>query len=455
MGKIKKKFGLVLVVGIFVLFILGSIIPNQSRMKIDKTFNNVHNSIAPTELSFYTWGGNESERTYDIAKDSFNNSYLVGETYSFGVGDADLCLVKFNSSGVEWNRTYGGVNRDVGNSIILDSLDNIYITGKTESFGAGESDMWLLKINTTGAVEWNHTWGGNDKEEGKSITLDSSNNVYVAGYTHSFGLGESDMCLVKFNSTGVVWNYTCGGINQDEGYGVATDLLGNYYVVGDTKSFGAGKWDVYLAKFNSSGVVWTQTWGGIEKDHGTDIIINSSNDLYVSGITEGTYPEYDICLVKFNSEGIYQWNSTWEEGYLDYTFGMEIDQSGNVYVAGYTNSDGLADYDICLVKFNSTGVADWYCTWGGSETEVCMGVSLGTNGTAFVGGTTFSYGAGGGDLCLVQFILDQCPVPHPGDNNISIPGYEIILLIGIALMMLIYLIKKEKIHRDNGQNYHS
>ena len=443
MRTITKFFRFNLVVGILLLLLLSPIISSQSRMKSDKIFNNLHNSIAPTELSYYTWGGSEWDRTYDIAMDSLNNSYLVGETHSFGADDGDLCLVKFNSSGVEWNRTFGGIYRDVGKSIILDSLDNIYITGWTESFGVGGSDIWLLKINSTGGVEWNHTWGGIGNEIGNSITLDSLDNVYVAGYTNSFGLGETDMCLVKFNSTGVVWSYTCGGINQDEGYGVAIDQLGNLYVVGDTKSFGAGDWDAYLAKFNSSGVVWTQTWGGIEKDHGTDIFFNSANELYVSGFSEIPSQEYDICLIKFNSEGIYQWNSTWKEGYYDYSFGMEMDQSGNAYVAGYTNSDGLADYDICLVKFNSTGVADWYCTWGGSENDNCMGVSLSSNGIAYVAGTTYSYGAGAGDLCLVQFILDQCPIPQPGNSNI-ISGYDAIILIGIAFVVSIHLIKKGK-----------
>jgi len=451
----KKYFRLVLTIWFGVLFLIGPVFFNVIHTKLNENSNQLRNSSASTELLYYTWGGSGSEAAYDIVIDSANNSYIVGYTNSFGAGDSDLCLVKFNSSGVEWNRTFGGIYRDSGKSIVLDSLNDIYITGHTNSFGAGGSDIWLLKINSTGGVEWNHTWGGIYDDVGWSVALDSLNNAYVAGYTHSFGKGSSDMCLVKFNSTGVVWNYTCGGSDTDGGYGVTLDPLGNVYVVGTTKSFGMGKTDIYLVKFNSSGKVWNYTWGCADRDYGTEIIYSPSGDLYVSGYYEqspncyipaeyGPIPQR-LGLIKFTSDGIYQWNSTWKEGYHDYSYGMVMDPSGNAYVAGYTLTDHYSDYDWCLVRFNSSGVADWHCTWGGNEVDLAMGVTLGPNGTVFVVGYTVSYGAGETDLCLVQFILGQCPIALPEDTNDKfVPGYDTIILIGIAFVVSIVLIKRKQ-----------
>ncbi|MFX1428073.1 MAG: SBBP repeat-containing protein [Promethearchaeota archaeon] len=411
--------------------------------------------MSETKLSYYTWGGSGSESAWDIAMDSSNNSYVVGNTDSYGVGDYDLCLIKFNSSGIEWNRTYGGIHRERGESLVLDSLDNIYITGYTESFGAGGYDIWVLKINTTGGVEWNHTWGGINNEMGHSIVVDSLNNVYVAGTTNSFGEGNYDMCIIKFNSSGVVWNYTCGGIDRDSGYGVTLDPLGNAYVVGETKSFGLGDIDLFLVKFNSSGMVWDYTWGCADKDKGKEIICSPSGDLYVAGYYEqspncyipadmGPIPQY-IGLIKFNSEGIYQWNKTWKEENHAYASAMVMDSSGNAYIAGYAYQGYLNEYDLYLVRFNSSGVADWHCNWGGSEDDISFGVLLGPNGTAFVVGYTYSYGAGSIDLCFVEFILGQCPVKTPIDGTPPIiPGYDTIILISIAFAVSIILIKRKQ-----------
>lgn len=455
-----KYFRLVFTFWICVLFLICPTFLNEINMKISENSNQLHTAVTYTNLSYFTWGGSGSESAYDVTIDSSNNTYIVGSTDSFGAGGSDLCLLKFNSSGLEWNQTYGGIYGERGTSIVLDSFDNIYVTGYTTSYGAGSSDIWLLKINSSGGVEWNYTWGGIEDEIGWCITLDSQNNAYIAGHTKSFGAGEFDMCLVKFNSSGLVWNYTCGGIDFEKAYSLTLDPLGNAYVVGSTDSYGMGKTDLYLVKFNSSGTVWNKTWGCADWDQGTEIIYSPSGDLYVAGFYEyspdcskpaeyGPIPQY-ISLIKFNSEGIYQWNNTWTENNLAYTYAMVMDSSGNAYVAGYCRLRHLNEYDMCLIRFNTTGQADWSCIWGGNETELSQGLVLGPNGTALVVGYTMSYGAGSSDLCMVEFKIGQCPVTLP-DNGIPpdngtppiIPGYHIVIPIGIAFAVSILLFKRK------------
>lgn len=444
----------VLIAVLFTVFLTDELQVNDFKASIKTYSSSLHGSSALTDLSFFTWGGIGVERSGGIALDSLNNSYIVGSTKSYGAGEDDFCLIKFNSSGVEWNRTYGGINRDHGRAIALDSHDNIYLTGYTKSFGAGDFDIWLLKLNTTGDVEWSHTWGGIEEDIAWGIALDSNANAYVVGKTSSFGEGSSDMCVIKFNSSGMVWNYTCGGIEREDGYSLTLDSLGNVYAVGRTESYGAGESDLYLVKINSTGMVWNRTWGCVYRDIGTDIELTPAGNLYVSGyfqlppeclVSPGYGIEYDIGVVKFNSDGIYQWNSTWQGGYYDYCFGMALDSHDNIFVAGYTNSDGYSDYDICLVRFNSSGAADWSCTWGRSENEYSEGIVLGPNGTVLVCGYTYSYGHGGSDICLVEFIPGHCPVSVPPNIDGIIPGYDIVLLISIAIVISVFLIKKKKI----------
>ena len=97
----------------------------------------------------------------------------------------------------EWNYTWGGAGTDVAYAIGLDSSDNIYLTGWTESFGALDEDICILKYNTTGALQWNYTWGGAEFDGAFAIGLDSSDNIYLAGRTGSFGASGHDMCVVK------------------------------------------------------------------------------------------------------------------------------------------------------------------------------------------------------------------------------------------------------------------
>ena len=198
-------------------------------------------------------------------------------------------------------------------------------------------------------------------------------------------------------------------------------------------------------------MIWNHTWGCVEDDRGREIIYSPSGNLYVAGHYDqppncytpplmGPIPK-SLGLIKFTSEGIYQWNRTWKKGDIDYSSGMVMDSSGNAYIAGYTLTDYMGDYDWCLVGFNSSGVVDWYCTWGTSESESCRCVVLGPNGTALAAGYTYSYGAGSADICLVQFLIGQCPVPEIIIDMV-IPSYNMVILIGIAFAVTIYLIKK-------------
>ena len=183
---------------------------NRNTIPLSAVYDTIQNE------SNRTWGGVENEIGKDIVFDSFYNVYFFGETWSFGAGGRDLCLVKYDYSGTQlWNRTWGGNSLEYARKILLDSSENIYLIGVTRSFGEGENDMCIIKFNSLGEQMWNKTWGGYETDYAYDAVIDSLDNIYIAGYTYSFGAGGNDICLVKYDYSGTqLWNRTCGG-NSD------------------------------------------------------------------------------------------------------------------------------------------------------------------------------------------------------------------------------------------------
>ena len=168
----------------------------------------------------------------------------------------------------EWELNWGGYQDDRGQGIVLDSLGNIYITGYTNSYGTGESDLFILKYDPLGTLMWERTWGGGEDEKGYGVILDDLENIYITGYSRSYGVGERDVILLKYDASGnLLWEKMWGGPQDDVGYGIAIDSTGNVFITGSVYSYGAGKSDVFLVKYDNFGNLrWNKTWGGNAND---------------------------------------------------------------------------------------------------------------------------------------------------------------------------------------------
>jgi len=217
---------------------------------------------------------------------------------------------------------------DAGFGVTTDSSGNIYVTGETKGHldgntNSGKSDIFLVKYNSSGTKQWTKQMGTSSYDEGKGVTTDSSDNIYVTGYTRG-GLdgntssGGSDIILVKYNSSGTKqWTKQMGTSSADWGNRVTTDSSGNIYVTGQTNgdldgntNFGSalGTADIFLVKYNSSGTKqWTKQLGTSKYDDGQDVTTDSSGNIYVTGQTEGDLDGNtssggsDIILVKYSS----------------------------------------------------------------------------------------------------------------------------------------------------------
>jgi hypothetical protein len=201
-----------------------------------------------------TYGGANSDGGFSVQQTPDGGYVIAGDTWSFGAGGDDVYLVKTDASGNQlWQRTYGGTLDDFGYSVQLTSDGGYVIVGYTNSFGAGGYDVYFVKTDASGNQLWQKTYGGIGNEEGYSVTQTSDGGYVIAGWTNSFGVGGSDVYIVKTDASGnQLWQKTYGGTGEDAGYSVQQTTDGGYIIAGVTGSFGAGGDDFYLIKLEGS-----------------------------------------------------------------------------------------------------------------------------------------------------------------------------------------------------------
>jgi len=243
--------------------------------------------------------------------------------------------------------------------------------------------------------------GGTGYDCGNSVAQTSDGGYIVTGAC------RLNLFLAKISSAGrVSWMNTVGGAYWDLGSSVAPTLDRGYIVTGATCSFGAGCDDLFLAKFNSSGdLIWAKTVGGTERDFGNSVVLTSDGGYIVTGATYIILGagDYDLFLVKFNSSGDLIWAKTVGGTYGEWGNSVVQTSDGGYVVTGTTDGFGAGGDDLFLCKFNSSGDLTWAKTVGRAMYERGRSVEQASDGGYIVTGETWSFGTGGSDLFLVKF----------------------------------------------------
>jgi hypothetical protein len=357
-----------------------------------------------------TIGGSSDDEAWSIIQSSDGGYVVAGRTRSFGAGYYDMYVVKLDSAGnVQWTKTIGGSSADYANSIIQSSDGGYVVAGWTSSFGAGGYDMYVVKLDSSGSVQWTKTIGGSSADYANSIIQSSDGGYVVAGGTESFGPGGPYFYVMKLDSSGnVQWNKT---IDLGEASSIIQSSDGGYVVAGWTESFGAGDGDIFVVKLDSSGnVQWTKTMGGSSNDGAVSIIQSSDGGYVVAGYTYSFGAGgWDIYVVKLDSGGNIVWTKTIGGSNLDVAYSIIQSSDGGYIVAGETWSFGAGGSDIYVVKLDSGGNVQWAKTIGGSNNDGSVLLSYGavsitqsSDGSYVVAGSTQSFGAGYYDIYVVK-----------------------------------------------------
>ena len=148
-----------------------------------------------------TFGGSEEDYGYSVQQTNDGGYIIAGYTQSYGAGSRDVYLIKTDADGnQQWYRTFGGISYDEGLSIQLTSDCGYIIAGYTESYGTGICDVYLIKTDDSGNQQWSQTFGGINAERGWSVQQTSGGGYIIVGYTNSYGAGGSDVYLIKLAS---------------------------------------------------------------------------------------------------------------------------------------------------------------------------------------------------------------------------------------------------------------
>jgi len=211
---------------------------SQGNMIWDKTFGG----------SYYDWARSLIQTT--------DGGYAVaGWTGSQGAGGVDFWVIKLDEQGNRvWDRTYGGSGWDWASSLIQTTDGGYAVAGSTYSKGAGKNNFWVIKLDEQGNRVWDRTYGGSGRDEVYSLIQTTDDGYAVAGFTYSKGAGESDFWVIKLDSQGkMIWDKTFGGSYNDAASSLIQTTDGGYAVAGDTTSKDAGKEDFWVIKLDEQG----------------------------------------------------------------------------------------------------------------------------------------------------------------------------------------------------------
>jgi hypothetical protein len=254
-----------------------------------------------------TIGGPQDEYGWSMAPTTDGGYVIGGQTESFGAGDKDGYLVRVNAQGEEiWNQTYGGPGEDRLFSVDQSADSGFVLTGTTRSFAAGERDLYLIKTDSFGEMTWMQVLGEEHDDVGHSVRQTADEGYIVVGYTRSFEAANYDTWLIKLDAAGDVdWEQFFGGTGDDRAiYGEQT-ADGGFIMTGYTKSYDAIGWDVFLVRADQSGeVLWYQTFGGQSEDTGYTVRQASDKGFILTGETYSFGAGGgDMYIIKVNQDG--------------------------------------------------------------------------------------------------------------------------------------------------------
>lgn len=344
-------------------------------------------------------GGGDIDEVYGVSVDGAGNvfatgvyatSATAGTTTLTSAGSIDFFVAKYNAAGaLSWIKSLGSTNSEYGYAIETDADGNSYVAGKfntSTTLGGvaltanGQDDIFILKLDSTGAVTWAKRAGSTSSDYAKGIALDAAGNIYITGNfsgTATFygstnvtltTAGQWDAFIAKYDASGnVLWAKKGGGSSHDHGLGIDTDANGNSTITGYYQSTSAvfngvtltsaGNWDMFVARFNSAGTqTWAKRFGAAQYDYAYAVNVDKNNQIYLTGgfgttvafgsytITSTNSATEDMFITKLDTAGNTLWAIKAGAPAGEYTWGNAIssDQFGGVYATG--SFEGTASF---------------------------------------------------------------------------------------------------------------
>ena len=326
---------------------------------------------------------------------------------------------------IEWQKSFGGSDLDNGANIKQTNDGGYIAVGATKSNDAillqgnyhGSFDVYVIKMNDAGTIEWQKTIGGSGYEVGTSVIQTQDNGYIISGYTSSndgdFTLnhGLFDCFVVKLDVLGnIIWQKTYGGSQNDESFALIQTNEGGYLMAGTSQSNDGqvaqnkGVLDGWIVKLDASGSIeWEKTYGGTNTEYINSILQIADNDYVFVGHTysnDGDVTQNqgncDAWIVKINAIGTIEWQKTYGGSEVDFLYTIQQSPDGGYLTCGQTESSngnvttnrGLTD--SWVLKLNAIGGIEWNKTYGGSNDDSLNSIIQTQNGDYIMQGNSYS-----------------------------------------------------------------
>jgi len=347
------------------------------------------NSIQQTTDDGYIIAGNSKSNRGDVTGNHGGN---------------DFWIVKLDSAGkIIWQKSLGGSYDDFVSSVIQTTDGGFIAAGSSSSLDGdvtgnhGARDIWVVKLNPSGVIEWQKTYGGSYSEAASAIQQTTDGGYIVAGSSSSKNgdvtgnHGSSDGWIIKLDSTGIIqWQKSLGGSLSDGANSIQQTTDGGYIVAGDTHSSDGditsnhGNGDFWVVKLNSLGVIeWQKTLGGTEYDAAYSVQQTTDGGYVIAGETFskngdviGNHGNADFWVVKLDALGNILWQKTFGADGYEAAYSIKATKNGNFIIAGESRSDDLMTYyvsnDYFLVKIDAAGNLIWQKKLGGTDNDYAI-----------------------------------------------------------------------------------
>lgn len=356
------------------------------------------NAGVPLWTNLFNRAANSDDYADSLAVDGSGDVYVTGTSYNTG-GTGDYATIKYSSAGIpQWTNLFNSAanSDDRAKSLAVDGGSNVIVTGYSKAAN-GYYDYATIKYSSAGVPLWTNLFNGvGDHEDvAKSLAVDGSGNVYVAGYSAAtVNLNSADYATIKYSNAGVpLWTNLFNGAanNFDSANSLAVDGSNNVVVTGHSGSGTA------TIKYSSSGVpLWTNLFNGAANSGagGGSLAIDSSGNVVFAGSSTAANGYSDYATIKYSNAGVPLWTNLFNgpANDSDSALSLTVDGSGNVYVTG--SSTTTNGYDYATIKYSSAGVPLWTNLFNGLENNYAQVTSLAVDGSgnAFVTGYSTYYG---------------------------------------------------------------
>jgi len=338
----------------------------------------------PLTTFIKSYGGSSMETGFWAIQTNDGGYIVSGNTESYGAGATDILVIKTDSLGeVEWEHTYGGTGAD--NGAAIPRIEGGYaIGGYTLSYGAVGYDGLLCLTDNLGNEEGLNTYGGAGDELFSDGCQTSDSGYILCGRKSS---QNGDVWVVKTDSLGnEEWAKTYGGAGYDSGMSIKQTGDGGYIVAAITDTTGTGDRDGWLIKLQSDGnEEWSKTYGGTAGDQFRSV--NQIDDGFIVVGFTNSVGHKDVWLLKTDSQGNEQWSKTFGGSERDEGHSVDQTSDSGYIIGGLTKSSGFGDADAYLIKTDTNGNELWSRTFGTSYYEDCTSVMETSDGGFILAGT--------------------------------------------------------------------